>query len=270
MGFVAFFIYFLFFLLGILFWGFYGGQRARRRQRGSFCEFAAERRIPGLMGVIVASIIAASMSSLGAAINCTRDRLDGGFLLPAVAAHATRRRSTALKISRDRSRCSGQIGDRHPGHSVFHQQGFRAADARAWSSAYFVGASLSHVRPWVFLQAHDRAGAPDWRRGRALGAVWLLTAATNAGRLAVVLPDRRRGQHWASRWWRAGCSDGRQSRVERVFGARPAAPLCCPKTAAGKGSWLFVPRAGQGRPGVLLAAALAFTVVFLAGFQAWV
>jgi SSS family solute:Na+ symporter len=68
MGFVAFFIYFLFFLLGILFYGYYGG---REFSNGNtiILEFAAEQHIPGLMGVIVASIIAASMSSLGAAIN---------------------------------------------------------------------------------------------------------------------------------------------------------------------------------------------------------
>jgi solute:Na+ symporter, SSS family len=68
MGFVAFFIYFLFFLLGILFYGYYGG-REFANGNTIILEFASEQHIPGLMGVIVASIIAASMSSLGAAIN---------------------------------------------------------------------------------------------------------------------------------------------------------------------------------------------------------
>lgn len=68
MGFVAFFIYFLFFLLGILFWGYYHG-REFANGNTIILEFASSQNIPGLMGVIVASIIAASMSSLGAAIN---------------------------------------------------------------------------------------------------------------------------------------------------------------------------------------------------------
>lgn len=68
MGFVAFVIYFVFFLLGILFYGYYGG---REFQNGNtiILEFASAQHIPGLMGIIVASIVAASMSSLGAAMN---------------------------------------------------------------------------------------------------------------------------------------------------------------------------------------------------------
>lgn len=67
MGFVAFFIYFLFFLLGILFYGYYGG---RNFANGNtiILEFAAAQNIPGLMGIVVAAVIAASMSTLSAAI----------------------------------------------------------------------------------------------------------------------------------------------------------------------------------------------------------
>ncbi len=68
MGFVAFFIYFLFFLLGILFYGYYGG-RPFANGNTIILEYASAQNIPGLMGVIVAAIVAASMSSLGAAIN---------------------------------------------------------------------------------------------------------------------------------------------------------------------------------------------------------
>lgn len=68
MGFAAFFIYFAFFLLGILFFGYYHG-RDFANGNTIILEFAASQQIPGLMGIICAAIVAASMSSLGAAIN---------------------------------------------------------------------------------------------------------------------------------------------------------------------------------------------------------
>ena len=68
MGFGAFFIYFLFFLLGILFYGYYGG---REFENGNtiILEFAANYGMPGLMGIIAAAIVAASMSSLDSSFN---------------------------------------------------------------------------------------------------------------------------------------------------------------------------------------------------------
>ena len=68
MGFVAFFIYFLFFILGILFYAYYGG---REFENGNtiILVFAAEYGMPGLMGIITAAILAASMSSLDSSFN---------------------------------------------------------------------------------------------------------------------------------------------------------------------------------------------------------
>ncbi len=68
MGFVAFFIYFLFFVLGILFYGYFEG---REFENGNtiILSFAAEYGMPGLMGVIAAAIVAASMSSLDSSFN---------------------------------------------------------------------------------------------------------------------------------------------------------------------------------------------------------
>lgn len=68
MGYGAFFIYFLFFLLGILFYGYYGG---REFDDGNtiILEFAASYGMPGLMGIIAAAIVAASMSSLDSSFN---------------------------------------------------------------------------------------------------------------------------------------------------------------------------------------------------------
>ena len=68
MGFGAFFIYFLFFLLGILFYGYYEG---REFENGNtiILEFAANYGLPGLMGIIAAAIVAASMSSLDSSFN---------------------------------------------------------------------------------------------------------------------------------------------------------------------------------------------------------
>ncbi len=68
MGFGAFFIYFLFVFLGILFYSYYGG---RHFENGNtiILEFAADYGLPGLMGIIAAAVLAASMSSLDSAFN---------------------------------------------------------------------------------------------------------------------------------------------------------------------------------------------------------
>ena len=68
MGFVAFFIYFLFFFLGILFYGYYGGQEFENGNT-IILSFATDYGMPGLMGIIAAAIVAASMSSLDSSFN---------------------------------------------------------------------------------------------------------------------------------------------------------------------------------------------------------
>lgn len=68
MGFAAFFIYFLFMFLGILFYSYYGG---REFENGNtiILRFAADYGLPGLMGILAAAVMAASMSSLDSAFN---------------------------------------------------------------------------------------------------------------------------------------------------------------------------------------------------------
>ncbi|MDH3578070.1 MAG: sodium/solute symporter [Gammaproteobacteria bacterium] len=68
MGFIAFFIYFLFFFLGILFYGYYGGQEFENGNT-IILDFAANYGLPGLMGIIAAAIVAASMSTLDSSFN---------------------------------------------------------------------------------------------------------------------------------------------------------------------------------------------------------
>lgn len=68
MGFAAFFIYFLFFFLGILFYGYYGGAEFDNGNT-IILTFAADYGMPGLMGIIAAAIVAASMSSLDSSFN---------------------------------------------------------------------------------------------------------------------------------------------------------------------------------------------------------
>ena len=68
MGFAAFFIYFLFILLGILFYSYYGG-RSFANGNTIILEFAADYGLPGLMGIIAAAVMAASMSSLDSSFN---------------------------------------------------------------------------------------------------------------------------------------------------------------------------------------------------------
>jgi len=68
MGFGAFFIYFLFIFMGILFYAYYGGQEFENGNT-IILTFAAEYGLPGLMGLIAAAVLAASMSSLDSALN---------------------------------------------------------------------------------------------------------------------------------------------------------------------------------------------------------
>lgn len=68
MGFSAFFIYFLFIFMGVLFYAYYGG---REFENGNtiILQFANDYGMPGLMGIIAAAVMAASMSSLDSAFN---------------------------------------------------------------------------------------------------------------------------------------------------------------------------------------------------------
>jgi len=61
-------IYFLFIFMGILFYSYYGG---REFENGNLIilQFAADYGMPGLMGIIAAAVMAASMSSLDSAFN---------------------------------------------------------------------------------------------------------------------------------------------------------------------------------------------------------
>ena len=68
MGYVAFFIFFLFFGLGILFYGYYGG-KPFDNENLIVLDFVAAMGFPGLMGIVTAAIVAASMSSLDSSLN---------------------------------------------------------------------------------------------------------------------------------------------------------------------------------------------------------
>ena len=68
MGFIAFFIYFSFILMGVLFYHYYGGQTFENGNT-IILKFAADYGLPGLMGIIAAAVVAASMSSLDSAFN---------------------------------------------------------------------------------------------------------------------------------------------------------------------------------------------------------
>lgn len=68
MGFVAFFIYLFFIVLGVLFYSYYQG-KPFENDNTIILQFAAEYGMPGLMGIIAAAVMAASMSSLDSAFN---------------------------------------------------------------------------------------------------------------------------------------------------------------------------------------------------------
>lgn len=68
MGFVAFFIYFLFFFIGALLYVYFKGKPFAQPNE-IILIFANMLAIPGLMGIIAAAILSASMSSLSSALN---------------------------------------------------------------------------------------------------------------------------------------------------------------------------------------------------------
>ncbi|NNM14594.1 MAG: sodium transporter, partial [Gammaproteobacteria bacterium] len=68
MGFVAFFLYFMFFFIGALLFVFYKGE-AFDQPNEIILTFANYLAIPGLLGIIGAAILSASMSSLSSALN---------------------------------------------------------------------------------------------------------------------------------------------------------------------------------------------------------
>jgi SSS family solute:Na+ symporter len=68
MGFAAFFIYFLFIFLGVMFYSYYQGAEFENSNT-IILQFASDYGLPGLMGLIAAAVMAASMSSLDSAFN---------------------------------------------------------------------------------------------------------------------------------------------------------------------------------------------------------
>lgn len=68
MGYAAFPIYFLFFFIGVLAYGYYGGKPFTNNNE-IILQFAADSRIPGLLGILAAAVLAASMSTLSSAFN---------------------------------------------------------------------------------------------------------------------------------------------------------------------------------------------------------
>jgi|GEM_PF-66379 len=68
MGFAAFFLYFLFFFIGALLYVFYRGEPSDE-PNALILEFARTLAVPGLLGIIGAAILSASMSSCSSAFN---------------------------------------------------------------------------------------------------------------------------------------------------------------------------------------------------------
>jgi SSS family solute:Na+ symporter len=68
MGYAAFPIYFLFFFIGVLAYGYYDGKPFDESNQ-IILQFAAESGVPGLLGILAAAVLAASMSTLSSAFN---------------------------------------------------------------------------------------------------------------------------------------------------------------------------------------------------------
>jgi solute:Na+ symporter, SSS family len=68
MGYAAFPIYFLFFFIGVLAFGYYDGKPFANPNE-IILQFAFDSKIPGLLGILAAAVLAASMSTLSSAFN---------------------------------------------------------------------------------------------------------------------------------------------------------------------------------------------------------
>lgn len=70
MGYGAFFIYFLFFFIGALLYAHYNAQEFESQDMNKIILFYAQKlAVPGLMGLIVAAVMSASMSTMSSALN---------------------------------------------------------------------------------------------------------------------------------------------------------------------------------------------------------
>lgn len=87
MGYAAFFIYFLFFFIGALLFVYFDGQPFEQPNE-IILIFAQKLAIPGLMGVLAAAILSASMSSMSSALNSLSTISVTDFYGPAFAKNA--------------------------------------------------------------------------------------------------------------------------------------------------------------------------------------
>jgi SSS family solute:Na+ symporter len=97
MGYAAFFIYFLFFFIGALLYVHYQG-RPFDRPNEIMLIYAQGLAIPGLMGVIVAAVVSASMSTLSSALNSLATVTQSDFYKPLLRPNAED--AHYLKVSR--------------------------------------------------------------------------------------------------------------------------------------------------------------------------
>jgi SSS family solute:Na+ symporter len=88
MGYAAFFIYFLFFFIGALLYVHYQG-RPFERPNEIMLIYAQGLAVPGLMGLIVAAVVSASMSTLSSALNSLATVSQADFYKPLLRPEAS-------------------------------------------------------------------------------------------------------------------------------------------------------------------------------------
>jgi SSS family solute:Na+ symporter len=153
MGYAAFFIYFLFFFIGALMYAYYDG-KPFDQPNAIILLFAQSLAIPGLLGLLAAAILSASMSSLSSAFNSLAtvtitDFYQRYFRKDASDAHF-------LVVARGLTVFWGFVAI--PIAFAFINSGGSILERLTQVSSYFVGAKLAMFALGFFSKHADQTG----------------------------------------------------------------------------------------------------------------
>ena len=258
MGFSAFFVYLLFIMLGVLFYSYYGG-REFENSNTIILQFAADLGLPGLMGILAAAVLAASMSTLDSSFNSmatvTTIDLYEKHLKPGQTSQHYLKASRWFTVL-------WAVVIVIPAIAYSSSEG-SILETLTKIGSFFVGAKLSMFALGFFSRQTTEAGLLVGVLVGFAAVAWCRDA--NRYRLAVVLPDRGRGQC-------CGVDSGQhhdQRPPDRGFAVQhPRPDRRVPRRQAARARKRLVPPARPDRPGQLsccwpfFVASVGFLVAF--------